>query len=92
MLYYDRTCKNKGTYSAKNNSSKEYMICCYWLFNYLIKNPFFTGSNVKIPYALDAMICQFFVFMKTIHILYIYYYCKKMLIIVLLHMILTNLK
>ena len=41
MLYYDRTDKNKGTYPAKNNSSKEYMICCYWLFNYLIKNALF---------------------------------------------------
>ena len=58
MLHYDRTDKNKGAYCAKNNSCKEYMICYRWLFDYLIKNAFFTfqDSHFKILHALDAII------------------------------------
>ena len=37
MLYYDRTDLSKGIDVAKSNSSKEYMICCCWLFNHSFK-------------------------------------------------------
>ena len=37
MLYYDRIDISKGIDPAKSNSSKECMICHYWLFNHAFK-------------------------------------------------------
>ena len=37
MLYYDRIDIRKGIGNAKNNNSKECMICHYWFFNHGFK-------------------------------------------------------
>ena len=37
MLYYDRIIISEGSDLAKSNSSKECMICHYWLFNHGFK-------------------------------------------------------
>ena len=34
MLYYDKIDKSEGINLAKSNSSKEWMICYYWLFDH----------------------------------------------------------
>ena len=37
MFYYNKTDISEGTNLAKNNNSKECMICHYWLFNHGFK-------------------------------------------------------
>ena len=37
MLHYNRIDISKGIDLAKSNSSKECMICCYWLFHHCFK-------------------------------------------------------
>ena len=37
MLYYKRIGKSEGVDPAKNNNSKECMICQYWFFNHGFK-------------------------------------------------------
>ena len=37
MLYYDRIDLSERFDVAKNNSSKECMVCHYWFFNYGFK-------------------------------------------------------
>ena len=37
MLYYDRIDISEGIDPARNNSSKECIVCHYWFFNYGFK-------------------------------------------------------
>ena len=36
-MYYDKIDSSKGIDVAKNNNSKEYMVCYYWFLNHGLK-------------------------------------------------------
>ena len=80
MLYYNKINLSELIYVAKNNNSKECMVCYYWFFNHWLK---FQDIVYNRCYDLTVLFLNKAKLLLSL---------LKVLIMVVLYMALANLK